>query len=256
MNRRIKIRLLIALTVVVVVGVTSRGAIPQKEAYHNFCDNRTWVGIPNFANVFSNLAFCVVGVAGLFRVPRSGTSRSLKHIYYVVFSGIVLTGLGSGLYHLRPTDRTLVFDRLPITIVFMSMVAASMEEGIGSQAGRRALWPLVGTGLLSVWWWHYSGDLRLYILAQYYPMLLIPAVLLLFKNPITRRGWNALLFCFGLYALAKVVEFQDCQIYDLSGWISGHTLKHLLAASATGCLVYRYWIMHGDEDWLIWSPKD
>lgn len=256
MNRRTRIWLLIALTVVVIAGVFSWGAIPQKEAYHNFCDTRTWLGIPNFSNVVSNLSFFAVGAAGLFRVRLSPASPNVKFIYYVAFSGIVLTGLGSGMYHLRPNDGTLVFDRLPITIVFMGMVAASVEEAIGSSAGRRALWPLAGTGLVSVWWWRYSGDLRLYILAQYYPILLIPAVLLLFENPVTRRGWRALLLCYGLYALAKVVESLDCEIYNLSGWISGHTVKHLLAALATSCLVYRFRIMHGDEDWLIWSPKD
>jgi len=35
-----------------------------------------------------------------------------------------------------------------------------------------------------------------------------------------------------LYALAKVTEALDAQIFSLTRWISGHTLKHLLAALA------------------------
>jgi len=249
MSRRTKIWSLVILTVAGSAGVLSWRAIPQEEAYHNFCDRRALWGIPNFANVISNLGFCVAGAAGLFCVWLSTASKGLKLIYYVVFSGIFLTGLGSGLYHCRPDDGMLVFDRLPMSIVFMGMVAAAMEEGIGPGVGATFLWPLVGAGFISVWWWHHTGsggagDLRLYILVQYYPLLLVPAVLLMFSNPRVRRGWRPLLFCFGLYALAKIAETLDCSIYTFLRTVSGHTLKHLIAALATGFLVVRFRIMH------------
>jgi hypothetical protein len=245
MNQRRKIWLLIALTVVAVAAVFSIGRIPQAQAYHNFCDQRSLWGIPNFANVVSNLAFCVVGAVGLLWVSRSTAAGRLKLIYYVVFAGVFITGLGSAWYHLRPEDSTLVYDRLPITIVFMGMAAAAMEEGIGGGVGYAALWPFVGFGLVSVWWWQFTGsrgvgDLRLYVLAQYYPLLFIPVVLLLFNGPRVRRGWKPLLICFGCYALAKVVETFDCGIFSFMDGVSGHTVKHLLAAMATGFLLVRY----------------
>jgi hypothetical protein len=107
---------------------------------------------------------------------------------------------------------------------------------------------LVGFGVVSVWWWQFTettgaGDLRLYVLAQYYPLLFIPTVLLLFNSPRVRRGWGPLLFCFGCYALAKLAETLDCSIYSLLGGVSGHTVKHLLAATATGFLVVRFRLM-------------
>lgn len=247
MTRLTKIWLLVALTVVVIAGMMVWGAIPQEPAYHNFCDKRALWGIYNFANVVSNLAFFVVGAAGLFRVRMSAASKGLKLIYTVVFSGVFLTGLGSGWYHYRPNDGTLVFDRLPMTIVFMGMVSAAMEEGIGPGIGKAGLWPLTAAGLISVLWWHYSGDLRWYVIAQYYPLILIPTILLLFSNARIRDGWPPLLLCFGLYALAKIVEALDCNLYSLLRGVSGHTLKHLLAALATACLVVRYRVMHADQ---------
>lgn len=244
MSRRTKIWLLIVLTLAAVVAVMSQGIIRQEQAYHRFCDQRVVWGIPNFANVVSNLGFWLVGVAGAFSVWRSAAAKRLKLIYYVVFYGIFLTGLGSGIYHYHPDDGSLVLDRLPMTIVFMGMVAATMEEGVGPRVGSAVLWPLVGAGFFSVWWWRYTGDLRFYILAQYYPILLITAALLLFKNAQISRGWPPLLLCFGLYALAKVVETLDCGIFSALRWVSGHTLKHLLAALATGCLAVRFRIMY------------
>jgi hypothetical protein len=249
MSHQKKIWLLVIFTAAAVAGVISAGVIPQAQAYHNFCDQRRFLGISNFANVVSNLAFCVVGVMGLRWVWRSGAAGGLRLIYSVVFTGVFATGLGSAWYHLRPEDATLVYDRLPITIVFMGMAAAAMEEGIGGGVGKVILWPLVGFGFVSVWWWKFTeargaGDLRLYVVAQYYPLLFIPIVLLLFNGPKVKRGWRALFFCFGCYAIAKIAETFDCGIYSfLGGGVSGHTVKHLLAAAATGFLVIRFRVM-------------
>src|SRR5258708_23386311 len=43
--------------------------IPQDQSYHQFADQRTIFGIPNFWNVVSNLPFLVAGAAGGSRVP-------------------------------------------------------------------------------------------------------------------------------------------------------------------------------------------
>ena len=39
--------------------------IPQPAWYHQFADQRRWLGIPNFANVISNVAFALVGICGI-----------------------------------------------------------------------------------------------------------------------------------------------------------------------------------------------
>ena len=37
-------------------------SIPQDPAYHQFADQREFLGVPNFFNVSSNLAFIIIGV--------------------------------------------------------------------------------------------------------------------------------------------------------------------------------------------------
>jgi hypothetical protein len=249
MNRNLKLYLLAFLTLAAIAGVFSVNPIPQSVSYHNFCDNRTIWGIPNFANVASNLPFVVIGIAGLFFLKRSTAHNASTTSYLFLFMGIIFTGIGSAYYHLSPDNDTLVFDRLPMTIVFMSLLAAITGEAIGPRTGGIALTPLVLTGAGSILWWHYTGrtgtgDLRLYVLVQYYPMILIPAILLLFPSAATRRGWPPLLWAFGWYFIAKGCELLDCGIYSTLGFISGHALKHLSAAVSTWLLVKRYRIMH------------
>src|SRR5581483_1787266 len=71
--------------------------IPQPQDYHQFADQRTLFGIPNFWNVISNLPFVAIGAAGLWRCrdDLAGT---------VIFAGIFLTGFGSSYYHWNPSD--------------------------------------------------------------------------------------------------------------------------------------------------------
>jgi Ceramidase len=249
MNRNLKLYLLAFLTLAAIAGVFSVNHIPQSVSYHNFCDKRRFWGIANFVNVASNLPFVVTGIAGLFFLRRSTAHKAVTASYFFLFMGIILTGFGSAYYHLSPDSDTLVFDRLPMTIVFMSLLAAIAGEAIGPGTGAIALTPLLLAGAGSILWWHYTeragaGDLRLYVLVQYYPMILIPMILLLFPGAATRRGWPPLLWAFGWYFIAKGCELLDCGIYSTLGFISGHSLKHLAAAVSTWLLVKRYRVMH------------
>jgi hypothetical protein len=192
-------------------------AISQDEGYHSFADQRTLLGVPNFWNVVSNLPFAVVGFLGL-RKARDAASR-------ILFSGVFLTAFGSGYYHWAPSDTRLVWDRLPMTLVFMALVSMVV--------GTRWLYPLVAFGIASILWWVATGDLRLYAVAQFGAILVV--VFAMFFSAEVRRLWPVLL----LYALAKLAEHYDQSIYAVLP-LSGHTLKHFLAAAAT------YWILRWD----------
>ena len=200
--------------------------IHQPESYHHFADGRFVLGIPNFFNVISNAPFAVVGVTGLFAC-KDLVSR-------ILFTGISLVALGSGYYHLLPSTARLVWDRAPMTIAFMAIVALLMEEFWSERVGRMLVFPLVALGLFSVWWWQASGDLRLYGVVQFVPMLMIVAVLLVFRSRNDRVLW----LVFGLYAAAKLAENFDSQIFSALS-VSGHTFKHLLAGLST-FWVYRW----------------
>jgi len=249
MYRPLRLWILAALTVTAILIVFSIKSIPQNAAYHLFCDTRQLWRIPNFADTISNLPFILVGIAGIRLLRRIRLPAPLYYSYACLFAGIVLTGIGSAYYHLNPSNDTLVFDRLPITIVFMSLLSAVAGESIGPRIAAISLLPFLFAGIVSIWWWQYTAarghnDLRPYVLVQYYPILLIPSILLLFPTPGGKRGWPPLLFAIGWYAFAKLLEQLDCPIYSTRGFVSGHTLKHLAAAVSTWLLIKRFQKVH------------
>ena len=242
MSTNLKLFLLISLTIVVIVMVAMLKPIAQDPAYHHFADTRAWLGIPNFMNVVSNFLFIVVGIKGWMLLSRATISQGIFVIYATLFAGIVLTGLGSGYYHLHPDNNSLVYDRLPMTIVFMALLSATIGEFIDPTVGLILLIPLIGLGVGSVLWWHYTegigkGDLRLYGFVQFYPIIFIPLVLILFPTTRGNGGTRQLVWVVVWYIVAKLCEQFDRQIYSALGFVSGHSLKHIAAAMATWYLV-------------------
>ncbi len=229
--------LLILVTLATLVAIFIMPPIPQPPSFHHFADNRLLWGIPNFGNVASNLLFLVVAIIGLVIVVKAAVSPAIRAIYTFLFIGVLLTGLGSAYYHWNPNNDTLVWDRLPMTIVFMSLLAATVAELISQPAGIRLLVPLVALGVGSVVWWHYTetqghGDLRFYGWVQYYPMLAIPLILWFFYTPTILPILRCLVWVVVWYVIAKVLEQLDYPIYRTIG-VSGHTLKHLAAVMST-----------------------
>src|SRR5947208_12145118 len=112
----------------------------QDPTYHDFADRRTFFGIPNFFDVTSNLAFLLVGIAGLRTCLRNGFDRS-RYAWIALFAGVTLVSVGSAYYHWDPSNQTLLWDRLPITIGFMGLFAALLGEYIGERLGMLLLVP-------------------------------------------------------------------------------------------------------------------
>jgi hypothetical protein len=209
----------------------------QPQLYHQFADGRTLAGIPHCLNVASNAGFLVVGILGLRFLAAPGQFIELRERlpYVVFFAAVCGTAFGSGYYHWQPSDGTLVWDRLPMSVAFMALLAATMVERISVTAGMRLLWPLAAAGAATVWWWQWTGNLWPYMAAQYFSILLIGLLIVLFPPRYTRSG--DMLAIMGWYILAKIAERLDGWIYGLGGWVSGHTIKHLIAAVAV------YWVL-------------
>jgi hypothetical protein len=234
------------VVLIALVGALAALLLPpfkQPQAFHQFADQRTWFGIPNFLNAISNAGFLLVGLAGLgFLWNNTTANASRKFIesseripYAAFFLSSLFTGFGSAYYHWRPSDSTLVWDRLPMTAAFMSLLAATITERIDLRAGLRLLGPLVLAGASSVGYWRWRGNLWPYAAAQYYSILLVGMILGLFPPRYSRSAdlfWVAV-----LYALAKMAEALDARILAASRFVSGHTLKHLLAALAV------FWVL-------------
>ncbi|HXH83687.1 MAG TPA: ceramidase domain-containing protein [Candidatus Tectomicrobia bacterium] len=244
---RVRVRWLVAVVAIAVVATALVPRVPQDPAYHAFADTRSVLGLPHALNVLSNVVFLWAGLHGLLwlRRERARTGGPLtteweRGAAAVLFGGIALTGVGSAWYHLAPDNATLVWDRLPMTLAFMTFLALVLAERVSLAAGRRLLPVLLGAGVGSVLYWAATeragaGDLRPYALVQFLPMALIPLLLGFFPARYSRGG--DVLGVIGWYAAAKAAELLDAPIFAAGGIVSGHTLKHVLAGVAAWWIV-------------------
>jgi len=232
-----RIGALLFLAAVAIVAALLSPRIPQDPAYHGFADRRTLASVPHFWNVVSNLPFVAVGLYGLWAVRRARwVGEADRYPWLTVALAAVLIGLGSSYYHYSPDNRTLFWDRLPMTLAFMGVFTAAISEYIHARIGALLLAPFLLLGMLSVEVWRRGeltgvGDLRFYILVQFYPMVALPLILWLFRSRYSHSSgmWGMA----GLYAVAKLLELLDGPILRATaGLISGHSLKHVAGAAA------------------------
>ena len=225
-NWRHALLLLIVLgSLALVLAMQSIGQIPD---YHDFADRRAFFGVPNFFDVISNIPFLLVGIAGM-RFCHANRLLSSRPAWFIFFAGVAIISAGSVYYHLNPNSGTLLWDRLPMTIAFMGLLVALLAEYVNAQLARYLLLPALLAGFSSVLYWHWFYDLRFYVWIQFIPLLMIPVVMVLFPRKYSHQ-W-LLPTALAVYLLAKVAEAYDREVFMFSqGLLSGHTLKHLLAA--------------------------
>ena len=157
----------------------------------------------------------------------------------VLFAGVTLVSIGSAYYHWDPNNQTLFWDRLAMTVAFMALFSAlvadrvrphichSLADADPAGAGRRQPDHRTITEGMG------QGDLRLYGLVQFYPMLAVPVMVWLFR-PARYTDSRYVFAVIAWYALSKLLEHYDAAVFDaLGGAVSGHSLKHLAAAVAT-----------------------
>ncbi|MCP5244954.1 MAG: hypothetical protein H6937_02875 [Burkholderiales bacterium] len=121
---------------------------------------------------------------------------------------------GSACYHWRPDNTALLWDRLPIAIGIMALLAAALSERVDPKLGFHLLPVLVSIGAASVLYWYWSeqqgiGNLNFYIVIQFYSLLLVVLLSLLLPSRYTHG--HDIYKIIGLYALAKLAETLDQQ---------------------------------------------
>ena len=249
MTRGARIGVLLGVTAAAATAACVVPPIPQNPGYHRFADTRPLASVPNGWAVLSNLPFLVAGLFGLRQVLMARVGGSAPFVesrerwpYALFFAGVALTGVGSAYYHWAPDNARLVWDRLPMTIGFMALLAAVVAERVSVTAGIALLPALLLAGAASVVYWyagelHGAGDLRPYALVQFAPAVLIPMTLWLFPARYTRGGY--LVGVIAIYGAAKLFEVLDGPIFSVGHLLSGHTLKHLTAALAA------WWLLRG-----------
>lgn len=211
------------------------GGQAQLQAHgHPFVDTRELWGMPNAADVLSNLPFVAVGVIGLWQFRRlpmdtlvGDTQRALK----VFFCGLVLTGLLSAVYHWQPDAWGLAMDRTGMAVGFAGVLALAAADRVGQCEARLTLWVVLPLAIVSAWLPLTHDNVLPWAVVQFGGIALVLSV--------ARRSrvggglgvcWVGLI---AIYALAKWAEVSDEAIFQVTGgWVSGHTLKHLVAALA------------------------
>ena len=233
----------VAAVAIALAAIAFAPPLAEPGAFRSLVDGRSFFGIANFWNVVSNVPLLFVGAWGVHFLARTvgGFADATERLaYWILFFAVALSGAGSIYYHLAPGADRLMWDRLPIALGFMALLSAVIAERVGVSAGKRALLPLLIAGAASVVYWRWSTlhgteDILPYAIVQYGAIVAI-VVLALCLNSRYTRGAD-LLVAIGIYAAAKVTEVLDVQIYALGQYLSGHTIKHLLAAMAVWWLL-------------------
>lgn len=203
-------------------------------SYFNFADQRMFLGIPNFFDVISNILFIYVGLWGVLNSfsPDLWMSRpkSLMVALFFVNISVFLTGWGSSYFHMTPNSVTLFWDRAPMAMGFMALLALILVDRGPDFYWHILIVPMMALGAYTAWQGSFGAmDIRNYILVQFGALIL--ALVFVFCRRAMFLNNKMMYLAFICYVLAKLLETTDHEV--LARFVfSGHTLKHAFAALA------------------------
>jgi len=230
-------RLLIASILIFAVGTLLQfiWPLPQPASYHHFADERSIGLLRNAADVLSNVVILAAGLLNLRWVVRHAARRPPQFPgMLVVALGLIFTAYGSAYYHFAPSDATLVWDRLPMTIVFAGILGMLWTSVTEKRVGWVPLAILVIVSLGTIGYWLLFDSLWPYAELQFGGLAVI-VVMTLIRKVDAPLAWGMVI---GFYALAKVFETLDWQIWALTGHLfAGHALKHIASGFAGASIV-------------------
>lgn len=227
-------KLSFALVCLCLIAVGLQPLMFQDSAYHAFADHRALFGVHNALDVLSNLAFLIPGLWGLSLAHRA--PEPLRGSLHLTATGLVLTALGSALYHSAPNDFSLLWDRLPMVLTFAGVIGAMAYQYLGAEAVYRWQNAWLYLGVVSLAVWANTGDLRLYVVVQAGGFLV--GLLWLVWGYIsgarkTAGLWLPWAVVWAGYACAKLAEHLDDWVWtETSHAVGGHLFKHVFAGLA------------------------
>lgn len=235
------------LVVAAAIAAVAAPPITRGPTFHVYADQRAWLGLPNAGDVLSNAPFIATGLWGLLTARRSPLAIAL-------FLAVVGVGLGSGAYHLHPSDATLVVDWAPIVLTLAFLAALVVGDRLDPRAGRAAAiaFPLVALASVAVWYagggtGATAGDMRWYVITQATLVAIVTLGALVPPAPgapaTLGRGW--LLLGVAGFLAARGLHAADRALLDAVG-VSGHSAKHVLLGLAAACLVPSLHVQRGE----------
>lgn len=219
------------LLVLSVIALYCLSPITQNPAYHHFADQRILCGVPHLGDVLSNLSFILVGILLYFKSKEKTPQYEFQQFLFLFFClSAISLGFGSAYYHWNPNDKTLIWDRLTMvfgfTVIFMDAMWRYNVFKPFMMATKFSICFFAFSG--SVIYWKCFNHLEPYVLVQFFTLL---SILVLALINIKNINGKPIFFMVGTYAIAKVFEYYDLQIWlALHEVVSGHTLKHLMYA--------------------------
>lgn len=201
---------------------------------HPFVDARSWLGIPNVLDVLSNVPLLIAGgwgIALLRGASFGGVGVSTRQVLQVFFWGLVLTSMGSSIYHWAPNAQGLALDRLGMAVTFAGALGLAMAERVGATPARNTLRAMLMLGGLSAVMPLTHGNVLPWVVVQFGGMGFMAWAAA--RKPLPSSLGVSLAVLIAFYALAKAFEQGDAAVFHATGdWVSGHSMKHLVAALA------------------------
>jgi hypothetical protein len=239
--------MLLAACLVLLAVALAGPVLPQPGHYHDFADQRVLWGLPFAMDVLSNIPFALAGVAGmvaLLRLPPLALDTVPRAMAWLFFAGLVVTAGASSWYHWRPDEAGLAIDRCGMAVAFAGLLGLAAAGRVSDRAGAALALAVLVLAPLAAQVAAHPGNVLPWAALQSGGI----ALMLWFAVLRSRRG--ALAFNCGLvilaYAVAKLLELNDHQVYALTGqFVSGHTLKHVAAAFAAGPVIAALWPLGG-----------
>lgn len=211
--------------------------------YHDFVDQRAWGALPHAMDVLSNLPFALMGGLGLWALGRlqagnmASTQRGLAALFCV---GLLMTAWCSGFYHLGPNDDGLCLDRLGMSVAFAGLLGLAVADRVSARSGQALAWCIAWLAPVATWIAWHTGNMTPWAVLQGGGLLVLVSLMACKPKP-GALGFSVTAVV-ALYALAKVLEVADAQVFAWThGLLSGHSAKHLVAAWAAWPVVGTLW---------------
>ncbi len=205
---------------------------------HPFIDARTLAGIPNAWDVLTNIAFFPLGLVGLWSLHCTpAVHREIRQAARVFFVGLVLTSATSSFYHWAPSTWGLAIDRAGMAVAFAGVLGLATAERVSLRAATW-VWAVVAvTGMFAIAINYATGLIAPWAVVQFGGMAVVLWAATQLKLPgALGIRWGALI---AIYILAKLFELGDEAVFHATHeFISGHSLKHLVASAAALPVIY------------------